>query len=67
MVAPLPSDPHAPPDRIASLVGLYAGTVIGVLYEAILGQNVRGPLGTWQSTKSGSRSDDAGATEFVAR
>ncbi len=47
-LAPSPSDPHARPDRIASLVGMCVGSVAGILYGAILVQNVRGPLQTWQ-------------------
>ncbi|MHB8325726.1 MAG: TRAM domain-containing protein [Candidatus Dormibacteria bacterium] len=47
-LAPSPADPHARPDRLASLVGMCVGSVAGILYGAILVQNVRGPLDTWQ-------------------
>jgi uncharacterized protein YacL len=34
--------------RIASLVGMSLGAVLGTLYAAVLVDNLRGPLGTWQ-------------------
>ncbi|HVD03062.1 MAG TPA: hypothetical protein VNF75_02850 [Candidatus Dormibacteraeota bacterium] len=44
----LPADPHARPDRIASLVGMCVGASGGSLYGAILIQRIGGPLATWQ-------------------
>lgn len=45
----LPTDPHARPERIASLVGICVGAIGGTLYGAILSSRIP-PLETWQGS-----------------
>jgi uncharacterized protein YacL len=47
--ARLPADPHARPERIASLIGMCVGAVGGTLYGAILSARIL-PLSTWQGS-----------------
>ncbi len=47
--ARLPTDPHARPERIASLIGMCVGAIGGTLYGAILSSRIL-PLSSWQGS-----------------